>query len=233
MTGWVEGATPRATFEQSVVLFARRSGNTLVTDVLRFLALSPDRFGLYKALEIVRFDLNKAAGMGSLYRSGHELVLVFKHGRKGHRNNTSSLANLAATAAMSGTIQGPIPSPAAARRAICWLCTQRWSRSRWSPMRSSIARPAATSCSTHRALICSMTFSSAAKAGQNRKPWRARSAEAPVMPRAAAALAAARRGEVVQPKPAENQLPDLATDRQGPLGLRPRAKYALTGVGIR
>ena len=27
------------------------------------------------------------AGMGSLYRSQHELVFVFKHGRDGHRNN--------------------------------------------------------------------------------------------------------------------------------------------------
>jgi DNA modification methylase len=27
------------------------------------------------------------AGMGSLYRSQHELVFVFKHGRQGHRNN--------------------------------------------------------------------------------------------------------------------------------------------------
>jgi hypothetical protein len=27
------------------------------------------------------------AGMGSLYRSQHELVLVFKHGRREHRNN--------------------------------------------------------------------------------------------------------------------------------------------------
>ena len=27
------------------------------------------------------------AGMGSLYRSQHELVFVFKHGRSGHRNN--------------------------------------------------------------------------------------------------------------------------------------------------
>ena len=26
-------------------------------------------------------------GMGSLYRSGHELVFLFKHGRDGHRNN--------------------------------------------------------------------------------------------------------------------------------------------------
>jgi DNA modification methylase len=27
------------------------------------------------------------AGMGSLYRSQHELIFVFKHGRNGHRNN--------------------------------------------------------------------------------------------------------------------------------------------------
>ncbi|MFI5105209.1 MAG: hypothetical protein ACHP79_09825 [Terriglobales bacterium] len=27
------------------------------------------------------------AGMGSLYRSAHEFIFVFKHGRKPHRNN--------------------------------------------------------------------------------------------------------------------------------------------------
>ena len=27
------------------------------------------------------------AGMGSLYRSQHEFVFVFKHGRRSHRNN--------------------------------------------------------------------------------------------------------------------------------------------------
>jgi len=27
------------------------------------------------------------SGMGSFYRSQHELVFVFKHGRRGHRNN--------------------------------------------------------------------------------------------------------------------------------------------------
>ena len=26
-------------------------------------------------------------GMGSLYRSQHELIFVFKHGRESHRNN--------------------------------------------------------------------------------------------------------------------------------------------------
>jgi hypothetical protein len=39
------------------VLFAHRSGNPLVSDVLRFLALSPDWFGLYKILEAIRTDL--------------------------------------------------------------------------------------------------------------------------------------------------------------------------------
>ena len=42
------------------------------------------------------------AGMGSLYRSQHELVLVFKHGRARHRNN-SSPAVTAATAPTSGS----------------------------------------------------------------------------------------------------------------------------------
>ncbi len=66
------------------------------------------------------------AGMGSLYRSQHELVFVFKHGRDGHRNNVQL----------------------GQRRAICWRCTRRSSRWRWSPTRSLIARLAATSCST-------------------------------------------------------------------------------------
>ena len=64
------------------------------------------------------------AGMGSLYRSQHELVFVFKHGAAGTAT-TSSSAGLAATAAMSGIIPGSIPSPAAARKAICWRCTRR------------------------------------------------------------------------------------------------------------
>jgi hypothetical protein len=58
-----EGATPRATFEQSVVLFAHRSKNPLITDALRFLALSPGWFGLYKVIKVVKMnDLSKVAG---------------------------------------------------------------------------------------------------------------------------------------------------------------------------
>ncbi len=40
-------------------------------------------------------------GMGSLYRSQHELVFVFKSGKAAHINNVSS-AGMAATAPMSG-----------------------------------------------------------------------------------------------------------------------------------
>jgi hypothetical protein len=72
MTGWNRGAAPRETFEQSVVLFARRSDNPLVADVLRFLSLSPDWFGLYKALEVVRYDLNKVGGK----RAGDEFIVA-------------------------------------------------------------------------------------------------------------------------------------------------------------
>jgi hypothetical protein len=64
------------------------------------------------------------AGMGSLYRSRHELVFVFKHGRNGHRNNVQ-LGQFGATAAMCGIAPGPTPSPAAARKAICWHFTRR------------------------------------------------------------------------------------------------------------
>ena len=54
------------------------------------------------------------AGMGSLYRSQHELVLVFKQGR-GRIATMSSSASSGATAAMSGIIPAPIPSPAMRR----------------------------------------------------------------------------------------------------------------------
>jgi hypothetical protein len=55
------------------------------------------RYGIVSVLEnkvtVVIRDKNLCVwvkdngGMGSLYRSQHELVFVFKHGRSGHRNN--------------------------------------------------------------------------------------------------------------------------------------------------
>jgi DNA modification methylase len=48
------------------------------------LAAGRDAYGELKNLCVWVKD---NGGMGSLYRSQHELVLVFKHGRNGHRNN--------------------------------------------------------------------------------------------------------------------------------------------------
>jgi hypothetical protein len=42
---------------------------------------------IYGGLKNLCVWVKDNAGMGSLYRSQHELVFVFKHGRKGHRNN--------------------------------------------------------------------------------------------------------------------------------------------------
>ena len=48
------------------------------------LAAGRDVYGELKNLCVW---VKHSAGMGSLYRSQHELVFVFKHGRQGHRNN--------------------------------------------------------------------------------------------------------------------------------------------------
>jgi DNA modification methylase len=52
--------------------------------VAELLAAGGDAYGELKNLCVWVKD---NAGMGSLYRSQHELVFVFKHGRRGHRNN--------------------------------------------------------------------------------------------------------------------------------------------------
>jgi DNA modification methylase len=43
--------------------------------------------GAYGELKNLCVWVKDNSGMGSLYRSQHELVFVFKHGRQGHRNN--------------------------------------------------------------------------------------------------------------------------------------------------
>jgi DNA modification methylase len=43
--------------------------------------------GVYSELKNLCIWVKDNAGMGSLYRSQHELIFVFKHGRNGHRNN--------------------------------------------------------------------------------------------------------------------------------------------------
>jgi DNA modification methylase len=52
--------------------------------VEELLAAGRDAYG---ELKNVCVWVKHNAGMGSLYRSQHELVFVFKHGRNGHRNN--------------------------------------------------------------------------------------------------------------------------------------------------
>ena len=42
---------------------------------------------VYSELKNLCVWVKDNGGMGSLYRSQHELVFVFKHGRHGHRNN--------------------------------------------------------------------------------------------------------------------------------------------------
>ena len=77
----------------------------------------------YGELKNVCVWVKDNAGMGSLYRSQHELVLVFS-ATAGRTATMSSSVGTGATAAMSGAIPVPIPLPAAARRAISWRCTR-------------------------------------------------------------------------------------------------------------
>ena len=85
------------------------------------LAVGAEAYGELKNLCVWVKD---NAGMGSLYRSQHELV--FSSNSAAERTaTTSSSANSAATGAMSGAIRASTPSPARRRRAICWRCTRR------------------------------------------------------------------------------------------------------------
>src|SRR5438132_12350344 len=74
------------------------------------------------------------AGMGSLYRSQHELVFVFKHGRTRTRTISSSGA-MAATEAMSGAILGSIRSAAREPKATSSPCIRRSNQWHWWPIR--------------------------------------------------------------------------------------------------
>jgi hypothetical protein len=53
------GAKPRPTTEQFMVEYVVRSGDRLVKDVLAYMSNSPDFFGLFKILEVIRWDLGK------------------------------------------------------------------------------------------------------------------------------------------------------------------------------
>jgi hypothetical protein len=53
------GAKPQPTTEQLMVEYVVRSGDRLVKDVLDYMSNSPDFFGLFKILEVIRWDLGK------------------------------------------------------------------------------------------------------------------------------------------------------------------------------
>jgi hypothetical protein len=54
------GAKTWPTTEQFMVEYVIRSGDQLVKDALRYMSSSPDFFGLFKVLEVIRWDLGKA-----------------------------------------------------------------------------------------------------------------------------------------------------------------------------
>jgi hypothetical protein len=53
------GAKPLTTTEQLMVEYVVRSGDRLVKNVLDYMSNSPDFFGLFKILEVIRWDLEK------------------------------------------------------------------------------------------------------------------------------------------------------------------------------
>ncbi len=53
------GSKPRPTTEQFMVEYIVRSGDPLVKDALSYMSNSPDFFGLFKILEVIRWDLGK------------------------------------------------------------------------------------------------------------------------------------------------------------------------------
>src|ERR1700746_1738511 len=53
------GSKSRPTTEQFMVEYVVRSGDRLVKDVLGYMSNSPDFFGLFKILEVIRWDLGK------------------------------------------------------------------------------------------------------------------------------------------------------------------------------
>jgi ParB/Sulfiredoxin domain len=78
----------------------------------------------YSGLKNLCVWVKDNAGMGSLYRSQHELVLVFKRRGGSHHNNVQ-LGQFGRNRSNVCVIPEPIPSPAAAREAISWRCTRR------------------------------------------------------------------------------------------------------------
>ena len=84
------------------------------------------------------------AGMGSFYRSQHELIFVFKNGRGPHRNNVQ-LGQFGRNRTNVWQYPARTHWRGTAMRAISWLFTRRSSQSNWWRTRSWTARLAVTS----------------------------------------------------------------------------------------
>jgi hypothetical protein len=97
----------------------------------------------YSELKNICVWVKHNAGMGSFYRSQHELVFVFKAGRGPHRNNVQ-LGNSGGIGPMCGLIPVPTRLAEPPTKAICWRCTLPSSRFDLSPTRSWIAPFGAT-----------------------------------------------------------------------------------------
>jgi hypothetical protein len=96
-------------------------------------------------------------GMGSLYRSKHELIFIFRNGRGRHVNNVA-LGRFGRHRSNVGTTLGRTSSMG--RRRASLSCIRPPSPSRWSPTRSEM----------HRIVARSSSIRSAARGPQRRRP---------------------------------------------------------------
>jgi hypothetical protein len=101
---------------------------------------------IYPKLKNICVWVKHNAGMGSFYRSQHELVFVFKTGARSHRNNIQ-LGKHGRHRTNVWPIGPPMILVGRRTKAICFRCIQRLSPSLWSQMRSLIAQAEATWCS--------------------------------------------------------------------------------------
>ena len=76
---------------------------------------------VYTELKNICVWVKHNAGMGSFYRSQHELVFVFKHGRGSHRNNVQ-LGRHGRHRSKSGPTGAPIRSVVGPMKATFWRC---------------------------------------------------------------------------------------------------------------
>ena len=102
---------------------------------------------VYSKLQNLCVWVKPNGGMGSLYRSRHELVLVFKNGTAPHRNNVE-LGQHGRNRTNVWEYASPNSFGREGEEGRLSALHPTGSRSRWSPTPSWTARPVATWCST-------------------------------------------------------------------------------------